>query len=218
MPAIGRQDARKLPARAARPGRQPAHALAPGLSDGASGRSPTSSICHAFRRTTRPRGGGSSAYLRRHRRSARGWIKVVLGQGSTRPVGHRQGQDARRAAANRPLERPDPGPAGGADADHARPPAQLRAGLEPRRLYPSRAKRNRARRETTTIGSTRRAAVSRAVAKPVPPVTRPELAQCYSGRLRFVDDGNAASRCFLKNKLAGCFTHVVVHRHFHRAA
>ena len=68
--------------------------------------------------------------------------------GGRRPLGHGESPDARSAAANRPLERSNPGPEGGPDLDHARPSAQLRAGLEPGWLHPPRAGDSRTRRPT----------------------------------------------------------------------
>ena len=74
----------KAPARAARSRRQPPHALAPRESNQAAP-VPTSSSFRAFLPTTAASRKRILAYLRRHRRVTRGWIKVVLGQGERDP-------------------------------------------------------------------------------------------------------------------------------------
>ena len=76
-------DGKMLAARPARPGRQPAQALAPGGAGPAAGERP---LPAALLPLVRP---GQRArilrYLRRHRRAVRGWVKVVLGQGGDDP-------------------------------------------------------------------------------------------------------------------------------------
>ena len=156
-----------------------------------------------------------TAYLDRHRRVDRGWIKVVLGQGARDPWAV-VSPDARRPLANRPVERPDPGPTCGADPDHARPPAQLRAGLEPRRLYPNRPGGRRVHSGATAI---RRAgpepSIARARSSRLAVPATSLIALLAAGQIDYRD---LASRRFPQNELHAFASDVVVVGHSYLAA
>ena len=132
--ADGTLDGKTAAAGFARPGDQPRASC--GIPCRAfAGPLATFSTCPASLPTTRPSEAGFSPIFAATAAPCRGWVNVLLGQGGDDPWATVQARMRRRPLENRPLERPDPGAPGRANADDARRPAQLRPGLEPGRLH-----------------------------------------------------------------------------------